>query len=118
MVEVNCGAIPESLLESELFGYEKGSFTGAKKRREKIGLLSCRQGTLFLDEIGDLPLDLQVKLLKVIRIKQLHSRGIKPIKVDFRLLLHKQRFKIFSKAKLFRSDLFYRLNVITIHVPP
>ncbi len=120
LVEVNCGAIPESLLESELFGYEKGSFTGAKKEG-KIGLIELAdKGTLFLDEIGDLPLDLQVKLLKVIQDKTItRVGGTKPIKVDFRLITATNKdLKSLVKQKLFRSDLFYRLNVITIHVPP
>ena len=118
-VAVNLAAIPESLIESELFGYEKGAFTGAD--REKPGLIErAHGGTLFLDEIGELPLPLQVKLLRVIEEKEIQRLGgLKPKKVDFRLLTATNRdLKEMVKAGTFRDDLFYRINVIHIHIPP
>ncbi len=119
-IEVNCGAIPENLLESELFGYEGGSFTGAKKEG-KAGLIELAQnGTLFLDEIGEIPLNLQVKLLKVIQDKTFNRiGGTKPIKINFRLVTATNRdLKDLIKQKKFREDLFYRLNVVSINIPP
>jgi len=117
-VAVNLAAIPESLIESELFGYEKGAFTGAD--REKPGLIErAHGGTLFLDEIGELPLPLQVKLLRVIEEKEIQRLGgLKPKKVDFRLLTATNRdLEEMVKAGTFRDDLFYRINVIHIHIP-
>ncbi|MGM0922660.1 MAG: sigma-54 interaction domain-containing protein [Bacillota bacterium] len=119
-IEVNCGAIPDSLVEAELFGYEAGAFTGAN-RKGKIGLIELSDGgTLFLDEIGELPLAHQVKVLKVIQEKQFYRvGGTKPIHVDFRLIsatnkdLHQA-----IKEKLFREDLYFRLNVVPITIPP
>lgn len=119
-IELNCGAIPENLLESELFGYESGSFTGAKKHG-KTGLIELAQnGTLFLDEIGELPLNLQVKLLKVIQDKTFNRiGGTKSIKINFRLITATNRnLKELIKQKKFREDLFYRLNVVSINIPP
>ncbi len=120
LVRINCGAIPESLLESELFGYEDGAFTGAKKGG-KMGIFEiANMGTLFLDEIGELPLQLQVKLLRVIQEKELtRVGGTKPIKVDVRLIAATNRdlWDMVSK-NLFRKDLFYRLNVVPVNVPP
>jgi transcriptional regulator with PAS, ATPase and Fis domain len=119
-IEVNCGAIPENLLESELFGYEGGSFTGAKKEG-KAGLIELAQnGTLFLDEIGEIPLNLQVKLLKVIQDKTFNRiGGTKPIKINFRLITATNRdLKDLIEQKKFREDLFYRLNVVGINIPP
>jgi PAS domain S-box-containing protein len=119
-IEINCGAIPENLLESELFGYEPGAFTGAHKKG-KIGTIElANRGTLFLDEIGELPLALQVKLLKVIQEKTLTRIGSnKEIRVDFRLVAATNRdLDALVKAGKFREDLFYRLNVIPIHIPP
>ena len=118
-VAVNLAAIPESLIESELFGYEKGAFTGAD--REKPGLTErAHGGTLFLDEIGELPLPLQVKLLRVIEEKEIQRLGgLRPKKVDFRLLTATNRdLEEMVKAGTFRDDLFYRINVIHIHIPP
>ena len=118
-IAVNLAAIPESLIESELFGYEKGAFTGAD--REKPGLTErAHGGTLFLDEIGELPLPLQVKLLRVIEEKEIQRLGgLKPKKVDFRLLTATNRdLEEMVKAGTFRDDLFYRINVIHIHIPP
>lgn len=119
-IEINCGAIPENLLESELFGYEPGAFTGAN-REGKIGMVELAQeGTLFLDEIGELPLNLQVKLLKVIQEKNITKiGGTKPVKVDFRLIAAtNQDLESLVKVGRFRQDLFYRLNVVPIHIPP
>jgi transcriptional regulator with PAS, ATPase and Fis domain len=119
LIEVNCGAIPQNLLESELFGFEGGSFTGAKKEG-KLGLIEfAENGTLFLDEISELPLDLQVKILKVIQDKTFNRvGGTKTIKVNFRLIAATNRdLKKLIEEKKFREDLFYRLNVINIHIP-
>jgi PAS domain S-box-containing protein len=120
MIKINCGAIPENLLESELFGYEPGAFTGASKQG-KVGMFEVAdQGILFLDEIGDLPLSLQVKLLRVLQDKEiLRVGGTKPIKVDVRIIAGTNyNLKEMVEEKLFRKDLFYRLNVIPILVPP
>lgn len=119
-IEINCGAIPENLLESELFGYEGGSFTGANKEG-KIGLIELAQnGTLFFDEIAEMPLNLQVKLLNVIQNKTIKRvGGTKDIQVDFRLIAASNKdFRQQIAEKKFREDLFYRLNVITIEIPP
>lgn len=119
-IEINCGAIPETLLESELFGYDRGAFTGAQ-REGKIGLIELAQdGTLFLDEIGELPLGLQVKLLKVIQEKVLmRVGGTFPVTVNFRLIAATNKeLEMLVKRGMFREDLFYRLNVIPIYIPP
>jgi PAS domain S-box-containing protein len=119
-IEINCGALPGSLLESELFGYEKGSFTGASQRG-KVGRIELAQnGTLFLDEIGELPMELQVKLLKVIQDKKItRVGGIKEIDVDFRLVTATNKpLSELAGGHTFREDLYYRLNVISIVVPP
>jgi PAS domain S-box-containing protein len=119
-ITVNCGAIPETLLESELFGYDKGAFTGAN-REGKLGLLEvANNGTVFLDEIGDLPLLLQVKLLRVLQEQEI-SRvgGTKTIKLNLRILAATNKdLSQMVKEKTFREDFFYRLNVIPIHMPP
>ena len=118
-VAVNCGAIPETLLESELFGFEKGAFTDAKK--EKRGSFEMAHGgTLFLDEIGEMSLSAQVKILRALQegeVKRLGSE--KPIKVDVRIIA--ATIRDLSKAVLeskFREDLFYRLNVLPLQLPP
>ncbi|MEN6349097.1 MAG: sigma 54-interacting transcriptional regulator [Syntrophomonas sp.] len=120
LIKVNCGAIPENLLESELFGYEAGAFTGASKSG-KVGMFELAQkGVLFLDEIGELPLKLQVKLLRVIQDREIYRvGGAQPIKVDIRILAGTNRnlAKMIAKRQ-FRLDLYYRLNVIPIVVPP
>ena len=119
-VKVNCGAIPESLLESELFGYEYGAFTGSRKQG-KLGMFELAQnGTIFLDEIGELPLNLQVKILQVIQDKEIQRvGGITPIKVDVRIIAATNKdLKQMVNEKKFREDLFYRLNVVPIHIPP
>jgi PAS domain S-box-containing protein len=119
-IKVNCGAIPRELLESELFGYEGGAFTGANKHG-KIGIVETASGgTLFLDEVGELPLDLQVKLLQVLQDRVL-SRvgGTRSIPIDVRVLAATNRdLAAMVEQKLFRNDLYYRLNVIPIAVPP
>lgn len=119
-VTINCGAIPENLLESELFGYEKGAFTGASKEG-KAGLLEmANNGTLFLDEISELPYSLQVKLLRVIQ-EQTFVRigGLHETKVDIRFLAAANRdLKTMVNEKTFREDLYYRLNVVPIALPP
>lgn len=119
-IDINCAAIPEHLLESELFGYEKGSFTGAGSKG-KVGLIELANGgTLLLDEISEMPLSLQAKLLKTIQDKVItRVGGTKEIKVDFRLITASNRnLEDFSNRGLFRKDLYYRLNVIQIEIPP
>ncbi|MCX5780176.1 MAG: sigma 54-interacting transcriptional regulator [Firmicutes bacterium] len=119
-IKVNCGAIPENLLESELFGYEYGAFTGAKKEG-KLGYFQLATGgTIFLDEIGDLSLNLQVKLLRVLQNKEITKvGGTKSIPVDVRIVTGTNRGLLeMIEQKLFREDLYYRLNVVPVHVPP
>lgn len=118
-IAINIGGIPETLLESELFGYEKGAFTGAISR--KIGMFELASGsTLFLDEIGDMPFHLQVKLLRVIQERKIQRLGgTQSIPVDVRILAAtNQDLEERVKEGLFREDLYYRLNVIQIKVPP
>jgi two-component system nitrogen regulation response regulator GlnG len=116
---LNCAAIPENLLESELFGHEKGAFTGADRRR--IGKFEqCHGGTIFLDEIGDMPLALQVKMLRLLQ-EQSFERvgGNETIRTDVRLIAATHRdLKALSAEGKFRADLYYRLGVFTIHLPP
>jgi two-component system response regulator AtoC len=117
-VAISCAALPETLLESELFGYERGAFSGAEKR--KIGRFElAHRGTLFLDEIGDIPISTQVKLLRVLQEFTFERLGGNaPIKVDFRLITAtNQDLKTKIAQGTFREDLFYRLNVITIRLP-
>ena len=117
---INCGAIPENLIESELFGYEKGSFTGANASGKPGKFEICKDGTLFLDEIGDLPLSMQVKLLRALEEKEIvRVGGHTPIKVNPRIISasHKDLHAMVA-AGTFREDLFYRLNVVPIHIPP
>ncbi|MDW8002787.1 MAG: sigma-54 dependent transcriptional regulator [Deltaproteobacteria bacterium] len=119
LVIVNCGAIPETLLESELFGYEKGAFTGAFST--KIGRFEIANGgTIFLDEIGDMSLNMQVKLLRVLQEKEFERiGGTKAIKVDVRVIAATNRnLEQLIKEGKFREDLYYRLNVVPIHIPP
>ncbi|HAZ37971.1 MAG TPA: AAA family ATPase [Clostridiaceae bacterium] len=119
-VAINCGAIPESLLESELFGYARGAFTGADARG-KIGKFElANKGTIFLDEIGDMPLYMQVKLLRVLQDKVIVRVGSNnPIKVDVRVIsATNKNLESMIKEGTFREDLYYRLNVIPIEVPP
>lgn len=118
-VGINCAAIPDTLIESELFGYEKGAFTGANKQKKgKIEL--AHRGTLFLDEVGDLSLPAQAKLLRVIQERQFERVGGNTLlEVDVRIISATNK-NLHSEIKkgLFREDLFYRLNVIPIHIPP
>ncbi len=118
-VAVNCGAIPESLMERELFGHEKGAFTGAGESTKGL-VEAADKGTLFLDEIGELPLEMQVKLLRVLQEGQItRVGGTKPINIDFRLLSATHRnLKAEVDAGRFRADLFYRLNVVSLEIPP
>jgi len=118
-VEINCAAIPETLIESELFGYEKGAFTGAQSfKKGKLEL--AHKGTLFLDEIGDLSLDAQAKLLRVLQEKRFERLGSnKSIEIDVRIIsaTNKDLLKEIQKGK-FREDLFFRINVFPIFIPP
>jgi len=118
-IAINCAAIPETLIESELFGYEPGAFTGANKR--KIGLIeAANKGTLFLDEVAELPLITQSKLLRVLQEKEIRRIGGKEtIKVDVRIIAatNKNLLEEVQKKK-FREDLYYRLKVVTIEIPP
>jgi PAS domain S-box-containing protein len=119
-IDINCAAIPDNLLESELFGYEKGAFTGANSNG-KIGLIELANGgTLLLDEISEMPLNLQAKLLKTIQDKVItRIGGTKQINVDFRLIAASNRdLAKFADEGKFRKDLFYRLNVVNINIPP
>ena len=118
-IAVNCGAIPHELLESELFGYEKGAFTGASHTR--IGRLElANEGTVFLDEIGDMPAALQVKLLRVLAEQEIDRLGgSKPVKVNVRFITATHRnIEDAIKEGKFREDLYYRLNIIPIVIPP
>lgn len=119
-VAVNCGAIPEMLLESELFGYERGAFTGADTRGKPGKFEIAHKGTIFLDEIGDMPLHLQVKLLHVIQNRQIERvGGISPIDVNVRIIsATNKNLERMIETREFREDLFFRLNVIPLHIPP
>lgn len=119
-IAINCGAIPEALLESELFGYSSGAFTGANKSG-KIGKFQlANKGTIFLDEIGDMPLQLQVKLLRVLQDKIVIPIGSnKPISIDIRIIsATNKNLEAMVRGGKFREDLYYRLNVIPIELPP
>ena len=118
-VKINCTAIPENLLESELFGYEKGAFTGATTSKPGKFELADK-GTLFLDEIGDVPLGIQVKLLGVLQERQFERLGgTRRLKVDVRLVAATNRdLRAALEQGTFREDLYYRLNVVPINIPP
>ncbi|MBU3144990.1 sigma 54-interacting transcriptional regulator [Clostridium sp. CF012] len=119
-IKINCGAIPQNLIESVLFGYVKGAFTGANKEG-KMGLFEVADGgTVFLDEIGELPLDIQVKLLNVLQEGVVERVGaVKPIKIDVRVLAATNRnLEEMTIEKTFRLDLYYRLNVVPLTIPP
>lgn len=119
-IKVNCGAIPETLIESELFGYEKGAFTGASKSG-KMGLFELAdKGTLFLDEVGELPKDMQVKLLRVLQEQEIiRVGGLHPIKIDVRIIAATNRdLEKMVQTNTFREDLYYRLTVFPIYIPP
>ncbi|GFZ32789.1 ATPase AAA [Clostridium zeae] len=118
-IRVNCAAIPENLLESELFGYEKGAFTGAVKSKPgKFAIAD--QGTIFLDEIGDMPITMQVKLLRVLQEREIESLGgLSPQKIDVRVIAATNRnLEEMISLNDFREDLYYRLNVLPINLPP
>jgi DNA-binding NtrC family response regulator len=119
LISINCAAIPENLVESELFGHEKGSFTGATTTR--TGLVeAANNGTLFLDEIGELPLEAQARLLRVLQEHEIRKVGsVQSTKVDVRLIAATHRdLQQFVAEGRFREDLFYRINVLPLHIPP
>ena len=119
-IRLNCAAIPRDLLEAELFGYEEGAFTGAKKGGKPGKIELAHNGTLFLDEIGDMPLDMQVKLLRVLQEKEIERiGGTKTRKIDVRVIAatHRNLFEMVQNGK-FREDLYYRLYVFAIDIPP
>jgi propionate catabolism operon transcriptional regulator len=119
-VAINCGAFPEALLESELFGYEEGAFTGARKGG-KAGLIEvAHRGTLFLDEIGEMPLSLQSRLLRVLQEREVVRLGsTEPTRVDIRVVAATHRALTEGiEAGRFRADLYYRLNILSIALPP
>lgn len=118
-IAINCGALPETLLESELFGYKKGAFTGAKENRQGL-LEAANGGTLFLDEVGNLPMSVQKTLLRFLQEKEFNRLGdTSPTRVDVRILsATNSDLKEAIKAGGFREDLYYRLNVVNIHLPP
>jgi len=119
-VRINCAAIPKELFESELFGYEKGAFTGASSYGKAGKLELANQGTVFFDEIGDLPLEMQPKLLRVLEEKEFERvGGNSPIRSEFRIIAaSNQNLEEMINNGNFRKDLFYRLNVIRLHIPP
>jgi PAS domain S-box-containing protein len=119
-IRINCAAIPKDLLESELFGYEKGAFTGAKSDGKPGKFELAHHGTVFLDEIGDLPLEMQPKLLRVLEEKEFERIGATSLlRADFRLIAaSNQNLEEMVSQGRFRQDLFYRLNVIPLHIPP
>lgn len=119
-VSVNCGAIPKELIEAELFGYEGGAFTGAKRGGSPGKFELANGGTILLDEIGDMPMDMQVKLLRVLQEKEVwRVGGVKPIKLDVRVIAstNKDLMQMVREGK-FRQDLYYRINILSIHMPP
>jgi len=117
-VPVNCAALPESILEAELFGYEKGAFTGAAQRHDGR-FLQADGGTLFLDEIGEIPTHVQVKLLRVLQEGEVERLGGRTVKMDLRLVAAtNQDLKAAVREGRFREDLYYRLNVIAVPIPP
>lgn len=120
MVPINCGAIPSHLFESELFGYEKGAFTGANRAGNKGKVELAENGTLFLDEIGEMPIDMQVKFLRVLQEKQYFKLGgNKEMNTNFRLVsATNKKISDLLSSEEFRSDLLYRVNVVNIHIPP
>jgi transcriptional regulator with PAS, ATPase and Fis domain len=120
LIKVNCGAIPETLLESELFGYEYGAFTGARKQGKPGMFELANEGTLFLDEVGDIPYSLQGKLLRVLQDHEIMRIGsLKTTPVDVRIIAATNKnLEEMVKKGSFRDDLYYRLNVVSIEIPP
>ena len=118
-IKVNCGAIPDQLLESELFGYEEGAFTGAKKGGKLGKFELADKGTIFLDEIGDMPANMQVKLLRVLQDREVERVGsLRTKKVDVRIIAATNRpLEAMVEERRFREDLFYRINVIQLFIP-
>lgn len=119
-VAINCGAIPSALFESEIFGYEKGAFSGADQKGKKGKVELAKDGTLFLDEIGEMPLEMQVKLLRLLQEKKFYPvGGTKEIEVDFRIIAatNSNLMELVEEGK-FREDLYYRLNVVSLEIPP
>ncbi|MCK9918298.1 sigma 54-interacting transcriptional regulator, partial [Microbacteriaceae bacterium K1510] len=119
-IRVNCAAIPDTLLESELFGYEEGAFTGAVRKGKKGKFELADRGTILLDEIGDMPLPLQAKLLRVLQEKEVERVGsTRPMSIDVRVIASTNR-DLAGRIKegTFREDLYYRLNVVNISIPP
>lgn len=119
-IKINCAAIPEHLLESELFGYAEGAFTGAKRGGKQGRFLLADKGTLFLDEIGDMPLAMQAKLLRVLQDREIEAVGSnRLVKIDVRLVTatHQPLEKLIELGK-FREDLYYRINVVSLELPP
>ena len=119
-IAINCGALPRSLIESELFGYEGGSFTGSKREGNAGKFELANGGTIFLDEIGDMPLDVQVSLLRVLQTREIVRIGAnRSVKIDVRVIAAtNQNLQAAISANTFRSDLYYRLNVFNIQIPP
>lgn len=119
-IQINCGAIPESLLESELFGYAVGAFTGANKSGKRGFFETANNGTIFLDEIGEIPVHLQVKLLHAIEHHEIYRIGSSnPVSIDVRIIAATNKdLKLLVKEGRFREDLYYRLNVLPIFIPP
>lgn len=119
-ISVNCGAIPRELIESELFGYESGAFTGAKRGGSPGKFELANGGTILLDEIGDMPLDMQVKLLRVLQEKEVwRVGGSAPIKLDVRVMASTNKDLLqMVRDGTFRQDLYYRINILSIHMPP
>ncbi|HEX4974737.1 MAG TPA: sigma-54 dependent transcriptional regulator [Pseudomonadales bacterium] len=119
LISVNCAAIPDTLIESELFGHEKGAFTGATARREGL-VEAANGGTLFLDEIGELPMEAQARLLRLLQEKEVRRVGaVSVFKVNVRVIAATHRnLKVLSELGQFRQDLYYRLNVVSLRLPP
>lgn len=119
-IKINCAAIPENLLESELFGYESGAFTGARQGGKAGKFELASGGSIFLDEIGEMPLSMQVKLLRALQEREItRVGGTRPIKLNFRLITATNRdLKTMVTEGNFREDLYYRINVINLHIPP